>query len=122
MDNNIKPPGIGKPAFEPPQNTGPVESKSDKFGDKVQRAAGEAIPSLLSSAVNVLKSRFTKHDLDDSTKLDSILSFTVRELMLDKMPQGLQLGESHKQFLTDWMTKDPVIQKKVTDFLRKVLD
>ena len=120
--DNIKPPGTSKPAFEPSQNAGPVESKHDKFGGKLQRAAGDATPSTLSPAVSALKSRFTKRDLEDSTKLDSILSCAVRELMLDEMPQGLQLGEAHKQFLTDWMAKDPAIQAKLMGFLRRVLD
>lgn len=119
---NIKPPGTGKPAFDPSQNVGSVESKPDKFAEKLQRTAGEVQPSMSSPGVSALKSRFTKRDLDDSTKLDSIFSSAVRELMLDKMPQGLQLGEANKQFLTDWMAKDPVIQGKLMGFLRKVLD
>jgi hypothetical protein len=118
----IKPPGTGQPIFDPSQNAGSVEQKTGKFEAKLQSAAGSESPSSLSSAVRELKSRFSKHDLDDNTKLDSILNCAVRELMLDKLPQGLQLGESHKQFLTAWMAKDPVIQAKLMPLLRRILD
>jgi len=54
--------------------------------------------------------------------LDSILNCAVRELMLGELPQGLQLGENDKRFLTDWMAKDPMIQEKLMSFLRRILD
>src|SRR5215468_385404 len=101
----IKPPGSGKPAFDPSQNTEAVESKFGKFESKLQRTGSDS-PSPLTPAVSAFKSRFTKRDLDDSSKRDSILNSAVRELMVDELPQASQLNEADKQFLADWMAKD----------------
>jgi hypothetical protein len=114
----IKPPGTGQPV---PPNPGAAESKPGKFESKVQRTGGES-PASLSPAVSALKSRFSKRDLDDSSKLESIFNTAVRELMIDDLPQAAKLGDADKQFLTDWMAKDPMIQNKLLGFLRKVLD
>ena len=118
----IKPPGTGQPIFDPSQEAGSVEPKTGKFESKLQSAGAGESPSSLSPAVRELKSRFSKRDLDDKTKLDSILNCAVRELMLGELPQGLQLGENDKRFLTDWMAKDPMIQEKLMSFLRRILD
>jgi hypothetical protein len=115
---DIKPPG--KPAL-PSQNAGPVEPKTGKFEGKLN-AGGTDSSAALSPAVQELKSLFTKRDLDDSGKLDSVLNCAVRKLMLDELPQSAQLGESDKQFLADWMSKDPVILGKLMSFLRRILD
>jgi hypothetical protein len=117
----IKPPGPGIPAFDPSQNPGSVESKTGKFEGKLH-AGGTDSPAAHSPAVQELKSLFTKRDLDDSGKLDSVLNCAVRKLMLDELPQSAQLGESDKKFLADWMAKDPVIQGRLMSFLRGILD
>ena len=117
----IKPPGSGRPAFDPSPNTGPVESKTGKFENKLPAGATDK-PSSLTAAVNELKGLFSKRDLDDSAKLDSVLNTAARKLMLDELPQAAQLGESDKKFLADWMAKDPVIRGKLMSFLRGILD
>ena len=119
---DIKRSGPPKPV-DPSQSAGPVEStKTGKFEGKLQAASGKQTPSSLSPVISELKSRFSKSDLEDSTKLDSILNYTIRELMLGQLPQALQLGESDKQVLVDFMSKEPPIQEKVMSFLRRVLD
>jgi len=110
-----------KSTFEPPKKTESVESKSPKFEGKL-RAAGADVPSPTSPAVSALKSRFSKSDLEDSAKLDSILNSAVRELMVDQLPQAQQLGEADKQFLTNWMLKDPLILGRLMNLLKNILD
>jgi hypothetical protein len=119
MDIKPKPPGTGRPAFDPSENTRSVELKTGKFENKLP---GATESPALSAAVKELKGLYSKRDLDDSAKLDSVLNTAARKLMLDELPQAAQLGESDKKFLADWMAKDPVIQGKLMGFLRRILD
>ena len=117
----IKPPGTGKPTFDPSQSPGGVDPKTAKFEGKLQRTS-DGSPASLPPALSAFKSRFTKTDLEDSSKLDSIFKSAARELMVDQLPQAAQLGEADKQMLADYMSQDPVIQGKLLGLLRKILD
>src|SRR5262245_37825609 len=97
--DNIKRTGTGKPNLDPTQNTAPVEPKSGKFEGKL-RSISESTPAANElEAVDNLKSRFTKGDLEDPAKREAVLHSAIQELMLDKLPQSMELVETDKQFL-----------------------
>src|SRR5262245_62064531 len=118
----IKKTGSGIPAVDSSQNTGSVEQTRGQFGAKLQQPVSNESHSKMSAAVASLRSRFSRRDLDDSTKTESIVNTAVRELMVDDLPQIVPLGEADKEFLTNWMAKDPVILGKMMNFLRNTLE
>jgi hypothetical protein len=118
----IKKTGSGIPAVDSSQNTGSVEQTRGQFGAKLQPPVSNETPSKMSAVVASLKSRFSRRDLDNSTKTESIVNTAVRELMLDDLPQAAQLGESDKEFLANTMAKDPVISGRVMNFLKQTLE
>src|SRR5262249_23341076 len=103
------------------QNTSPVESKTGKFAGKVQQPTSNDTTSTLPAAVRNLRARFTKQDLNDSTKVHSVLNAAAHELM-SELPPALQLKGADKQMVADWLHKDnPVVTQMLMSFLDKIL-
>src|SRR5262245_62067726 len=94
----------GPKPSDPLQNTSPVESKTGKFAGKAQQPAGNGTTSTLPEAVRNLKARFTKQDLNDSTKVQSVLNAAAHELMLSELPPALQLKGADKQMVAGWLS------------------
>ncbi len=121
---DIKPPlSSRKPSLDPSalEKTNSAE-KSGKFEAQVRSERSEPAPSsTAASALSNLKARFSKRDLEDSTKVETVLNGAIDEV-LGGLPENLQLPSGGRQAVTDLMAKDPVIRGRLMNLLRNTLD
>ena len=119
----IKPPGPGKPFFEPGKELGEIGKKRDDvFAGAVTRpVAGEAETSAPSPGLSGVATRFSKLDLQDPEKLESIIQSSVKELLDTEFGQQFGLSEAQRAQIGNWMGGDPMLRRQIERYLERVL-
>ncbi|MGH9720240.1 MAG: hypothetical protein ACRD8O_08510 [Bryobacteraceae bacterium] len=116
---DIKRTGPGIPAFEP-SRTGEVNKPDKSF------AAPQAGPTSQPSAaptpgLESVTSRFSKADLNDPAKLETMVRSSVDELINAQFGGQPPLTEAQKAQIGDFMSSDPLIRRQIERYLERVL-
>jgi hypothetical protein len=120
---DIKPPSSKKPSLDPTtgQKTNTAE-KTGKFQGRMKTEATNATPSSTAAAtLEKLKGRFSKHDLEDGTKVETIINSAIDEVLLSG-PESLHLPAGGRRAVADLMSNDPLVREKMLNLLRKTLE
>jgi hypothetical protein len=121
---DIKPPSSKKPSLDPATNqkTDAAE-KSGKFQGRMKTESSvNATPSSTAAAtLEKLKGRFSKRDLEDGTKVETIINSAIDEVLLSG-PESLRLPAGGRRAVADLMNNDPLIREKMMNLLRKTLE
>lgn len=64
---------------------------------------------------------FSKAGMADPARLDLMIRSSLREMLEREFPQALNLSAPQKEFLSDWMARDPIIREKIVAHLERVL-
>ena len=116
--DNIKPPG-GYPPLDTPAETPVTPTRGRGFAngeDKVQ-ASGSADPP---GALGVV-AQFSRTALDDSAKLDGVVRAVASELIDSGQSVTGILSGADKEWLLDFVSRDPLMRQQIESYLRKVL-
>ena len=121
----IKPPNFGKRPLDPATTEKKnAADKSGKFEGRLK--AGENVSAASSSTaaatLEKLKAQFSKSDLEDGPKAETILNRAIDEVLLGGLPENLQLPAGDRRAVADFMAKDPVIRERMMNLLRKTLE
>jgi hypothetical protein len=117
----IKGPGSKKPNFDPVDKARQTD-KAARFEGKIKPESKAATSSAAKAALDGLKAQFTKRDLDDGAKVDTVIQHAVSEVLLGGLPQNLQLPAGDREVVAGMMANDPIIRGKLMNLLRRTLE
>ena len=81
-----------------------------------------ATPSSTAAAtLEKLKGQFSKRDLEDGAKVETIINSAIDEVLLSG-PESLRLPPGGRRAVADLMSNDPLIREKMMNLLRKTLE
>jgi len=116
--NDIKPPGLDG-AF-----TGSVDPTSQKPNAKKSPTQAFSVPSQLAAdppAPLKAVANLDKTVFQDPAKLHAAVRASIAELLDAGHSVTGPLSSSEKEFLTDFLSADPLMRRQVEGLLRKVL-
>lgn len=118
---------INRPGFNKPIDPAAAEKtnaaeKSGKFEERMKAGGGvhQTSASTASATLERLKERFSKRDLEDKTKVESLINSAIDEVLLSG-PATSQLPAGGRKAVADVMAGDPTIREKMLNLLRKTL-
>ena len=118
----IKPPGSGRPFFEPSKDNLGVDKKpGDSFVEARRQAETSSSAAVSGGGLTGTTPQFRKADLQDKDKLESLIRGSVGELIDSKAGLTGQLADSQKAVLVDFMSGDPTIRRQIERYMEKVL-
>jgi hypothetical protein len=122
----IKPPGSGKPNFNPADETQKISKKTEKTFS-VGRPQSDPLKgaSLTEKAQQAhftgVKGQFSKTDLRSPQKLEQVVRASVQELLATEFPKAHFANEQDRKNFVELMANDPLFRGKLLGHLEKLL-
>jgi hypothetical protein len=106
-------------------NLGPVKPNGVDTPPPPAESAASTVEAPANGPPEAMKqvvAGYTKADLDDNGKLDTLMRGSIRALIDGQSGVTGQLSDAGKQQITDWMMSDPAMSSRIRTFLERILD
>ena len=122
----ITPPDFGKPTFQPGDENQKISKKPEKpFSVDRRSAAPPEGASLTEKAQQAhfpgVTAQFSKADLRNPQKVETVLRTSVEELIQTEFPQARFSSEEARKKFVELMANDPLFRSKLLGHLERLL-
>jgi hypothetical protein len=117
----IKPPRSRRTSVVSSKESPATRFKPDKPCTTERASARPGLEKSAPTPLQRVASQFTKEDLRNPDKVDTVLRSAVDELILNSCSNVAAISEPGRRLLSDWLASDPIVRGRLRSYLEKIL-